>query len=122
MTDPKKPQGIKWDHGKPRFGLVPALIEAEVAKVLTVGANKYAVDNWKYVPDGKARYIDALGRHINAYRQGEIHDPDDGLHHLAHAICCAMFIAEADLSGVPLAPPTDKETQELSATKPDNGS
>ena len=109
--------GIKFDGMKARYDLVPPFIENEVAKVLEVGARKYAPDNWKKVPDGKRRYLAALGRHINAYRRGEIFDKDDGLHHMAHAICCAMFLGEADMTGIPLPGPADKETQEES-TKP----
>jgi hypothetical protein len=108
--------GIKWDGDKPRFDLVPPFIEEEVAKVLTVGAAKYAPDNWKKVPDGKRRYIAAILRHISAYRQGETYDQDDGLHHMAHAICCAMFLGEADLTGSPLPPALSSDEQKKSAT------
>jgi len=108
--------GVKWDIGKPRFDLLPAEIELEVAKVLTVGAAKYAPDNWKKVPGGRWRYIAAMRRHISAYQRGEINDPDDGLHHMAHAICCAMFLGEADLTGVPLTPDEAKEIEKATTS------
>lgn len=109
MTNSVTMAGVKWDGGKARFDLIPAEIEQEVAKVLTVGAAKYAPDNWKKVPGGKWRYIAAMRRHISAYQRGEINDPDDGLHHMAHAICCAMFLGEADITGIPLALDEPKE-------------
>lgn len=102
-------EGRKFDGGKPRFELVPPHALEETAKVLTFGSLKYADDNWKNVPDGKKRYIGAILRHINAFKKGETHDPETGLHHMAHAICCAMFICDADVSGIPLAPPEEKE-------------
>ena len=38
------------------------------------------------------RYYDAMQRHIDAWWQGEQKDPETGEHHLAHAICCGMFL------------------------------
>lgn len=91
--------GIKYDNDKPQYRLIPPKAENEFVKVLTFGAKKYAPDNWKKID--KERYIDALGRHFNAYRRGETHDPESGLHHLAHVMCCAAFIVEKD---TPLRP------------------
>jgi len=31
------------------------------------------------------------------YKQGETIDADSGRHHLAHAICCLMFLYEHDI-------------------------
>jgi hypothetical protein len=92
-----KTLGRKFDTGKAEYGLVPPHALHETVKVLTVGAQKYARDNWKHVPDRKRRYFDAMERHIWAWKRGEVNDPEDNLHHLAHAICCAMFLYEVDL-------------------------
>lgn len=97
-------QGRKFDAGKPEFSLLPPYALEAVAKVLTVGAQKYDVDNWKYVPNGAYRYKNAAMRHINDYIKGKKLDDETGLNHLAHAICCLMFMLDADESGVPLAP------------------
>lgn len=87
--------GVKHDGDKPRMGLIPPRIEVEVADVLTYGAKKYpAADNWKQVPDLQQRYVDAALRHINSWRQGEKVDPETGKLHVAHAICCLMFLGE----------------------------
>jgi hypothetical protein len=92
-------EGIKYDAGKPEFSLLPPYALEEVAKVLTFGAKKYKPDNWRYVPGGEKRYHDALYRHLVEYTKGNKIDDETGLHHLAHAVCCAMFIIDADVSG-----------------------
>lgn len=89
--------GRKFDGGKLQYGLLPPLALAETVKVLTFGAEKYEPDNWKHVPDSKRRYFDALQRHLWAYKTGEKLDPESGIHHLAHAMCCLMFLYEHDV-------------------------
>jgi len=84
--------GRKDDSGKLRFDLLPFAQVSEVVAVLTAGAKRYGDDNWRQVPEAKRRYLAALLRHVFAYAQGERLDPDDGLSHLAHAVCCALFL------------------------------
>lgn len=73
----------------------PSLIEPEfiekMAEVLTIGAKKYGLDNWKKCED-KKRYKDALLRHILSYLKGEEKDKETGLSHLHHAACNLMFL------------------------------
>ena len=83
---------IKHDQSKPRASLLPKGALNAVISVLEFGARKYAIDNWKTVPDAKTRYYDAMQRHIDAWWQGEKKDPETGQSHLAHAICCGMFL------------------------------
>ena len=89
--------GRKFDSNKLEYGLLPPLALEETVKVLTFGAQKYERDNWKKVPDSKRRYFDALERHIWAWKKGEIKDQESGIHHLAHAMCCLMFLYEHDI-------------------------
>lgn len=91
--------GSKYDSGKRRFSLIPLEAINEVTDVLEVGAQKYAVDNWKHVPEARTRYYDASIRHITAWFGGEQLDPETGKHHLAHGICCLMFLLWLDLKG-----------------------
>lgn len=91
-----KEKGIKYDGEKLRYDLVPAEQHADVAKVLTFGLKKYSVDNWKYVPNGKLRYIAAAFRHLWARAWGEVLDKESGLPHVAHAICCLYFVGWFD--------------------------
>lgn len=92
-------EGMKYDSGKPMLGLIPPEAELEEAKVLTFGAGKYAVENWRKVRPG-SRYLDAALRHLNAFRAGEDIDPDSGLMHLSHARCCLGFMIALELTGV----------------------
>jgi len=89
--------GRKYDGNKSEYGLLPPFALEETVKVLTFGAQKYERDNWKKVPDSKRRYFDALQRHTWAWKKGEQVDPESGLHHLAHAMCCLMFLYEHDI-------------------------
>lgn len=91
------PLGRKFDIGKLRYGLIPPLAQQEMVKVLTFGAEKYEPDNWKHVEDSITRYFDAMERHVWAWKMGEDLDPESGIHHLAHAMCCLAFLYEHDV-------------------------
>ena len=90
-------EGRKFDGGKLQYGLIPPAALKATVEILTFGAQKYEPDNWKYVPDSKRRYFDALQRHLWAWKEGEQLDEESGKHHLAHAMCCLMFLLERDL-------------------------
>lgn len=89
---PSRGAGLKFDSGKLRYSLIPPAALAALAKVLTFGAEKYAPNSWQTVENGEERYLDALFRHIEAYRSGESIDPESGLSHLAHAACNVAFL------------------------------
>ena len=84
--------GVKYDNDKPQWSLLPFKALTEVVEVLTYGAKKYAPDNWKKVPNAKQRYIDASFRHLTAYVGGEKLDSETGKSHLAHALCCILYL------------------------------
>ncbi|OPH36284.1 dATP/dGTP diphosphohydrolase domain-containing protein [Moraxella equi] len=84
--------GQKHDSQKPRFSLLPSTPLWQVVAVLEFGANKYGMDNWKTVPNARERYFNACHRHLNAWWAGEMVDGESGLPHLAHAVCCLMFL------------------------------
>jgi hypothetical protein len=94
--DPNHTGGRKFDGGKLQYGLLPPLALRETVKVLTFGAEKYEPDNWRRVPDSHRRYFDAAQRHLWAYKEGEVIDPESGVNHIAHAICCLMFMLDLD--------------------------
>ena len=90
-------EGVKYDGDKPRWELLPVYPVEETVKVLTYGAKKYDDENWrKVVAEKPDRYYGALCRHIAAWRQGEIKDTETKLHHLAHAMCCLIFLMEGE--------------------------
>lgn len=84
--------GLKYDQSKPRFSLIPQNTLQPVIRVLEFGAQKYSENNWQQVPNAKARYFDAAHRHIDAWWSGEAIDSETNESHLAHAICCLMFL------------------------------
>ena len=87
--------GAKLDAGKIRMGLVLgdfANALEMVSLVGTIGANKYTDHGWLDVPNGIARYTDAMLRHNFREHAGELLDPE--LTELAgkdvyHAACTA---------------------------------
>ncbi len=92
--------GVKLDAGKPMWDLLPWHATARVVDVLTFGAKKYAPNNWRHVPNARARYLAASLRHLTAYARGEDLDSDSGLPHLAHVACCVMFLLELEVDVV----------------------
>jgi hypothetical protein len=101
-------EATKHDQEKPRMDLIPAEAMLEVARVMEFGARKYADHNWRKGTKW-GRYIGAALRHTFAWMTGESNDPETGLNHLAHAICCLMFVltyektkvGEDDRAGIP---------------------
>ena len=89
--------GAKLDGGKLRPALVlggfASAVEAMV-KVGSDGARKYTDNGWKTVPNGKARYEDALLRHLLAHLRGEGIDEESGSPHISHCMWNAAAIYE----------------------------
>jgi hypothetical protein len=112
-------EGKKYDSGKPRWSLLPKGAVASIVDVLEFGAKKYAENNWQLVPDGKTRYYDAAMRHLEAWHNGELNDPETGLPHLAHAGCCLMFLGWLD--GQPVADALDVEGPSRQTTRETDG-
>ena len=93
---PSKEVGKKYDNDKLRWSLLPLGALQDVVKVLEFGAKKYAPDNWKYVDQAEERYWNAAMRHIIAYKLESPTDSETGLSHLAHAVCCLLYIQQLD--------------------------
>lgn len=84
--------GRKHDSNKPRYSLLPSGTVNQVIQVLEYGAVKYEIDNWQRVPSARTRYYDAAMRHIDDWWNGSEVDEESSLPHLAHAICCLLFL------------------------------
>lgn len=85
--------GAKLDAGKPLPALVIGSFAAGLSEVVAVGtdgARKYTPNGWKEVPDGPARYMEALWRHLMAHMGGEIRDQQSGHRHMAHVAWNAL--------------------------------
>ena len=89
---------MKYDTGKPLLALLPPKATLEVANILTYGANKYSINNWKTTTDSDVRYLSAVLRHIFQHLDGEEFDEETGISHLAHAICSLLFVLENKLA------------------------
>ena len=92
-------QGRKYDGGKLRYDLIPALALEDMVKGLTFGTIKYDDNNWVKVPNGRKRYLAAALRHIQEYRKGNLWDEEQNIHHLSAAMNNLSFIVEKDLRG-----------------------
>lgn len=97
ITITTETKGTKHDSGKVRYSLLPKGVLEKVLSILEFGANKYSKDNWQQVPNARDRYYDAAMRHIQAWYYGETKDPETGESHLAHALCCLMFLLWLDI-------------------------
>jgi hypothetical protein len=87
---------IKYDQDKPRWDLLPYDALEEVVKCYTMGAKKYADENWKTVSP-QSRYFAAAMRHLSAWKSGNKTDNESGLNHLAHAIFNLLCLLWFDL-------------------------
>lgn len=100
MTQPDSPtyHGVKFDSEKNRIDLWSPYAIEETAKVLTFGANKYEPYNWAKGMDYHRVYRAALG-HMLSFWRGEDNDEETGISHLAHAMCCMMFLLHYEATG-----------------------
>jgi len=87
---------IKFDDGKPDFTLIPQEALLEVAKVFTLGAEKYGVFNYSNGTNLR-RYIAAANRHINQWLRGENTD-EIGTNHLANAVASLMMALDNQIT------------------------
>lgn len=88
--------GKKFDQGKTEFHLMPVQSLELINKVLMYGAKKYGAENWRNVDNHEPRYYNAAMRHMQAWLNNEVIDPESGLPHLAHAICSLIFLIERE--------------------------
>lgn len=90
-------KGKKFDENKARFDLIPPQPLDEVARVFTIGANKYGDRNWE-LGISWGRIFAAMCRHAWAFWRGEVYDPVDGQHHLASVAWCALVLMEYEVT------------------------
>jgi hypothetical protein len=60
-----------------------------------LGADKYGPWNWRETGVCASTYVNAILRHLNAWRDGEDLDPESGISHLAHIACSANILMDA---------------------------
>ena len=79
--------------------LFPTSAKAYGVLGLLDGMLKYGRSNWRAVGIRASIYYDAVGRHLDAWFEGEDDAPDSGLPHLAHAIAGIAIIIDATVKG-----------------------
>ena len=123
MTDLHTP-GAKDDGEKPRPTLImegmPRALNA-VINVGTFGAKKYSDGGWLHVPNGHARYTDALYRHLLAEAQGELYDEESCIEHAAHTAWNAMARLELMLRNKPRDTRRDDDAKRFTALGENDG-
>lgn len=87
-------------QGKVPLGLFPDTARIAGAMSMWEGANKYGQYNYRVVGVRASVYLDALDRHVTAYRNGEDIDPDSGLPHTWKALACLAVLIDANACGM----------------------
>lgn len=90
--DPKGAAGAL----KTPLSLIPTSAMNETALVHKFGAGKYGAYNWRDTGVSATTYVNAIMRHLNAWRDGEDIDEESGLSHIAHIACSCNILMDAD--------------------------
>jgi hypothetical protein len=98
MNTPNDPKGAVGALKTP-LGLIPSYAMAETAWVHKLGAEKYGPFNWRKTGVCASTYVNAIMRHLNAWRDGETLDPESGISHLAHVACSCNILLDAGFCG-----------------------
>lgn len=81
-------------EAKLRPSLLPVEAIIEGVKAMEFGAKKYGRDQWRTIDMAQVEFVDALERHLIAYKQGEFEATDSKVSHLGHIIAnCAILLA-----------------------------
>lgn len=94
-TDPKAIAGAI----KCQMHLLPPAALRATADALSQGAEKYGPWNWRNTNVNASVYVGAMLRHLTAWWDGELTDPDSGFSHLAHVAASAFIMLDAEDHG-----------------------
>ena len=94
-NDPKGAAGAL----KAPLGLIPPYAMEQTAWVHHLGSRKYGEFNWRDTGVCASTYVNAIMRHLNAWRDGEDLDPESKISHLAHIACSCNIMMDADYCG-----------------------
>lgn len=78
---------------------VPPILVLLAAGPLTQGASRYGSFNWRYKNISLSGHLEAIERHLAAFKDGEDCAPDSGFSHLAHAAATLGVIMDAEECG-----------------------
>jgi hypothetical protein len=91
---PSNPKDIIGSDKLP-VSLVPDTAIAYATLGHLEGMLKYGLVNWRECGVRTSIYLDALGRHIAKFKNGEWEDPTTGVPHLGSALACINIIIDA---------------------------
>lgn len=94
-TNPKDAVGIK----KVPFSVLSMPVIAEVGLALLEGARKYGRHNYRVSGVRASVYVDAAGRHLSAFWEGEDTDPGSKLSHITKAIAGLVVLRDSMIQG-----------------------
>jgi hypothetical protein len=94
MNTPNDPKGAAGALKTP-LGLIPPYAMEQTAWVHKLGSDKYGPYNWRKTGVCASTYVNAILRHLNAWRDGETLDPESGISHLAHVACSCNILLDA---------------------------
>lgn len=95
-TNPKDAVGTS---RVPMLSVLPLRVLSGVALALLEGARKYGRHNYRRVGVRASVYMDAAGRHLSAWWEGEDIDPDSGLSHIDKAIASLVVLRDCMHAG-----------------------
>lgn len=113
--------GHKDTTGKDPWDLLPMGPIQQFVRVLAFGVKKYGAHNWMYVSEPREKYYAAMQRHIVDWRSGVRADHETGLHPLAHAGCCLVFLLWFELRDEKRLPPLTEKQEALNGNATRNG-
>jgi len=93
----------RYNKGKIMYQLVPWEWLEVLAKIFTMGAMKYAPNNWKLSlntndhDDAVEERLGSAWRHLIARLKGEVLDPESGEPHLGHTAWNILFVMWYDM-------------------------
>jgi len=82
------------------FSVIPTAALVHLGEVMKLGANKYGAFNWRETPVPAETYVDAIGRHLLSWQDGEDLDPESSMSHLAHIMASCAIIIDAMENGM----------------------
>ena len=82
------------------FSVIPTAALLHLGEVMKLGADKYGPFNWRETPVPAETYVDAMGRHMLSWQDGENLDPESKKSHLAHVMACCAIIIDAMENGM----------------------
>lgn len=91
--------GLRYNQGKIRYDLIPPDALEVLARIFTMGAQKYAPRNWEKGFNWMECYA-SLMRHAQEWNKGVDVDDESGEPHMGHVMWNAMALTAFYLRGV----------------------